>query len=139
MKRLEENEMKRPRTFAQVALRAKLGVSDFGAALAELIDETANMTPLELSKAMEDEPEIIEDPNQKEAWKDAYLAAAAEHLARKSGIEIPLWAEQSDRFLKRAWFDNHGLKSINAMLIAQSPLAFRRRFIFTEQRPLRRA
>jgi hypothetical protein len=47
--------------------------------------------------------------------------------------------QQGDRFLSRAWFDNHGLQSLNAMMLAQSPLAFRRRFIFTEAHPLRRA
>ena len=116
------------------------GLYSFGEALAELVDELKKMDAGKLSVAMAIAPAKIEPTNiDYDESQDAYLAAAAEHMARGAGISIPGWTEGKDRFLRRAWFDNHGLTSLNATMLTESPLAFRRRFIFTEARPLRRA
>lgn len=130
----------RPKSFASLAQLVNAGLYAFGEALAELVDELKKMDGAELSAAMTIAPEKIEMANADyDESQDAYLAAAAEHIARSAGIGIPAWTENSDRFLRKAWFDNHGLTSLNATMLAESPLAFRRRFIFTEAKPLRRA
>ncbi len=130
----------RPASFGRAAQLVNAGLYGFGEALAELIDELKKMDVSDLSDAMAVAPAKFAKKNDDYGeWQDAYFAAAAEHVARGSGIKIPSWTEAQDRFLRRAWFDNHGLSSLNAMMLAESPLAFRRRFIFTEARPLRRA
>ena len=69
---------------------------------------------------------------------NATLGAVAEHLARRWSLSIPEWTEDSERFLNRPYFPTP-LEDFKALLIAQSPLAFRRRLIFVEAEPLRRA
>jgi hypothetical protein len=59
-------------------------------------------------------------------------------LARRWGLTIPPWSDDPSRFLKRPYFTSP-LEGLKALLIAESPLAFRRRLIFTEAEPLRRA
>lgn len=130
----------RPASFERAAQLVNAGLYGFGEALAELLDELKKLDGDGLSAAMMAAPAKIGKTNADYGdWQDAYLAAAAEHVARGAGIDIPRWTESRDRFLSRAWFDNHGLTSVNATMLAESPLSFRRRFIFTEAKPLRRA
>jgi len=130
----------RPASFERAAYLVNAGCYRFGEALAELVDELKKMDADKLMAAMSVAPAKMAPTNVDYAdWQDAYLAAAAEHMARGAGIAIPAWTENTERFLRSAWFDNHGLTSLNATMLAESPLAFRRRFIFTEARPLRRA
>lgn len=69
---------------------------------------------------------------------DAMLGAVGEHLARRWGLKVPRWTDQPERFLREPHFPTP-LESLKPLLIAQSPLAFRRRLIFVEHEPLRRA
>ena len=69
----------------------------------------------------------------------AYVAGVAEHLARRWSLpRIPAWTNQPSRFLKRPYFPFSGANT-KALYFVESPIAFRRRLIFTEARPLRRA
>ena len=81
------------------------------------------------------------EPQRLGGVKDAYLAALAEHLALSDRLAIPHWAEQPDRFLSEPFFAG-GLESLKAILLVESPLAFRRRLIFISadglSRPCRR-
>lgn len=131
---------KRPQTICEALNLVNSGSLEFGEAIAEFTDEAMKMPPESLTNALSQEPPFIDSKNHDyEQWQDAYAGAVAEHLARSLGAGIPEWTDRPERFLARAWFDNHGLKSLNAMMVAQSPMAFRRRFIFTEAKPLRRA
>jgi hypothetical protein len=76
-------------------------------------------------------------PTQIDAIHDAYLAAVAEHLARKCELAIPSWVEHPQRFLDKPFFAG-GLESLKAILLAESPLAFRRRQIFVSANALSR-
>jgi hypothetical protein len=68
---------------------------------------------------------------------DAYVGAIGEHLARRWGLSIPSWVEEESRFLDTPfWVDD--LQLMKPILLRDSPIAFRRRFIFTEAEPLRR-
>ena len=136
MKASEIRVGQRPQSLLEVVNLVNAGQSDFGEALAEFLDEAKKMDATCLAASLAKAPGWLRDDNPHDAnWQDAYLAATAEHLSRAAGIAIPAWTEQGDRFLSRAWFDNQGLQSLNAMMLAQSPLAFRRRFIFTEAHP----
>jgi hypothetical protein len=60
-------------------------------------------------------------------------------LARRWNLAaVPAWTDDPSRFLHETHFTTP-IESLKAMLLAQSPLAFRRRMIFTEAEPLRRA
>jgi hypothetical protein len=68
---------------------------------------------------------------------DAYVGAIGEHLARRWGLKIPPWVEEETRFLHTPfWVDD--LQLMKPVLLRDSPIAFRRRLIFTESEPLRR-
>jgi hypothetical protein len=63
---------------------------------------------------------------------DAWLAAYAEHLAAKAGIDAPAWAFRPVRFLQAASFDETvSTPTLRALALVQSPLAFKRRNLFT--------
>jgi len=68
---------------------------------------------------------------------NAYLAAVAEHLAFREHLPVPPWAGSKARFLKRPFFPA-GLEALKAMLLVESPTAFRRRMIFVGADPLYR-
>jgi hypothetical protein len=68
----------------------------------------------------------------------AFLGAVGEHLARRWNLRIPDWTDEPDRFLHRPYFATP-LEDLKAYLLVRSPLAFRRRMIFVEDEPLRRA
>ena len=68
---------------------------------------------------------------------DAYVGAIGEHLARRWGLRIPSWVEEECRFLKTPFWDDD-LQLMKPILLRDSPIAFRRRLIFTEAEPLRR-
>jgi hypothetical protein len=68
---------------------------------------------------------------------DAYVGAIGEHLARRWGLTIPFWVEDECRFLDTPIFADD-LQLMKPILLRDSPIAFRRRLIFTEAEPLRR-
>lgn len=69
---------------------------------------------------------------------DAYLGAVAEHLARHHGLPAPPWSEQSHRFLDLPHFGTK-VEGLKPLLLAESPIAFRRRQIFVSENALTRA
>ena len=69
---------------------------------------------------------------------DAYVGAVGEHLCHRWVLGAPpAWTADPRRFLHEPWF--LGPERMKPFLLAESPTAFRRRFIFTEAEPLRRA
>ena len=68
---------------------------------------------------------------------DAYMAAAAEHLAITFGLQIPSWVNDDARFLRFAYFPSE-MESLKATYLKESPPAFRRRLIFVDADPLSR-
>jgi hypothetical protein len=124
--------MKRPDTLAEAARRVKSGAAAFDFALSEFLDEFY-MNPERRQAMIAAEPDSLSDPVQ-----HAMLGAVGEHLARRWGLAIPAWTGDESRFLKRPYFTTP-LEGLKALLLVESPIAFRRRMIFTEAEPLRRA
>ena len=123
----------RPATLAEVAQRRNDG-EDLGPLLAEFLD-----TFYGALKRSDAQPLLGDEPQGLPlAEEHALLGAIGEHLARRWNLVIPEWANDPSRFLKRPYFTSP-LEGFKALLIAESPLAFRRRLIFTEAEPLRRA
>lgn len=124
-----------PRYLTEVARRRNEG-EDFGPLVAEFLDTfygALKADPDAASRCIVDEPEHLG-----QAHEHALLGAIGEHLARRWKLPIPGWTNDPSRFLAVPHFTT-GLDGFKAMMIAQSPLAYRRRLIFTEAEPLRRA
>ena len=85
------------------------------------------------ARRIADDPGLTDDPKM-----NALFGAIGEHLTVRWNLGAPpAWTCQPERFLDRPWFMGH--ERMKGFLLAESPLAFRRRFIFTEAEPLRRA
>ncbi|MBM3833740.1 MAG: hypothetical protein FJ403_10800 [Verrucomicrobia bacterium] len=123
------------KTLAEVALLAAQG-DDFDRCLANFLDEfytapnadgLADMPPL-LALQFGDKGRV----------RDAYLAATAEELARRFNFPSPKWAASNDRALHKPWFATP-LGSLRAVLLLESPPAFRARNLFVSENALSRA
>ncbi len=123
--------MKRPDTLAEVAVKVNAGAA-FGPTLSEFLDEFYGH-PERRPAMIADEPPPLADERE-----HATLGAVGEHLARRWGLAVPAWTDDRTRFLHEPYFTTP-IEGLKAMLLAQSPQAFRRRLIFTEAEPLRRA
>ena len=125
--------MPRPLTLAEVAQRRNAG-EDFSFLLREFLDEFYGAVRRgEAAACIADEPECVANVQE-----HASLGAIGEHLARRWNLPIPAWTDDPSRFLHRPYFTTT-LEGLKALLIVESPIAFRRRLIFTEAEPLRRA
>ncbi len=123
--------MKRPRSIAEIADRAKTLVQPFDTAVREFLDAWQGLSVAERGRALAIEPQTLGGVH------DAYLAALAEHLALSDRKTAPAWTEGSSRFLTEPFFAG-GLESLKATLLVESPLAFRRRLIFISANGLSR-
>ena len=84
------------------------------------------------------EPPLIAPHNEKlGAIQDAYLAAAAEELARTFDLPWPMWSNREERKLRQPWFASQ-LASLRAVLILESPPGFRSRNLFVSENALTR-
>ncbi len=124
-------DFRRPRSLVDVAKLTDEAPDAFDQLVAEFLDEFYLHPDRRQSM-------IAEEPHRLGPLRDAWLGAVAEHLARRWNLEIPTWVDQPHRFLDRPFFAG-GLESLKAILLAESPLAFRKRQIFVEAEPLRRA
>jgi hypothetical protein len=125
--------MARPDTLVEVARRRKAG-GDFSLLLREFLDEFyESLRSGVAGTSIAEDPVALSDPQEQ-----ALLGAIGEHLARRWNLAIPPWTEDPSRFLHRPYFTTT-IEGLKALLLAESPIAFRRRLIFTEAEPLRRA
>jgi hypothetical protein len=130
MKNVDTLAIPRPATLDVVAMRT-LGGDPFDPLLREFLDEFYSGNSDMRTRAVACAPARI-DPVH-----DAYLAAVAEHLALRFGLPVPQWVEEPHRFLARPFFAG-GLENLKAILLVESPLAFRRRQIFVSANALSR-
>jgi hypothetical protein len=102
-------------------------------AISEFLDEFYPSGPAERQRMIGEKPGLTGV-----AFQDAYVGAVAEHLARRWGLEIPTWVDDPHRFLDKPRFPDY-MELAKPVFLRDSPTAFRRRLIFTEAEPLRRA
>ena len=122
----------RPATLVEVAEAARTDDGSYGVALAGFLDRFY-LNPASRQSMIDAEPPVIGVP-----VTDAYIGAVGEHLARRWDLAVPGWTADPRRTLHTPVFAG-GIEALKAMLLAQSPLAFRKRMIFVEHEPLRRA
>jgi len=125
----------RPKTLAEVAQRAINGES-FDRCLANFLD---GFYAAPNAGALVDDPALLAPLLQERGQvQDAYLAATAEQLARSQGFSVPGWTGAETRKLHRPWFAS-SLAALRAVLLLESPAAFRARNLFVSENALARA
>lgn len=122
----------RPTSLREAVNRSLEGYG-FIDAISEFLDEFYLSASSERQRMIADEPVLTGV-----AFQDAYVGAVGEHLARRWGLEIPAWVDAPSRFLDEPHFPDF-MEIAKPVFIRDSPIAFRRRLIFTEAEPLRRA
>ena len=95
----------RPGSLREVATRSLAGEA-FDPLLREFLDEFYGAAAGRAERLAAEPPAIS-------PVHDAYLAATAEHLARRFGLPIPGWADEPGRFLRTPFFAG-GLESLKA-------------------------
>jgi hypothetical protein len=125
----------RPKTLAEVAQLTMRGDS-FDRCLANFLD---GFYAAPDSNALAMQPELLaETLGETGRVQDAYLAATAEELARAHQFPVPIWTAAEARKLHRPWFASP-LAALRAVLLLESPAAFRSRNLFISQNALTRA
>lgn len=125
----------RPTSLAEVARLVAAGDS-FDPCLANFLD--AFLAAPRATMLAEEPPRLADAAGDHGRVMDAYLAATAEELARGHGLECPCWTGDPTRALRRPWFASM-LGSLRAVLIHESPAAFRARNLFVSRNALERA
>ncbi len=128
---------RRPRSLFQV-VRAAETTEDIGYNLADFLDHVNFLVKGPGASARVAASLRTEPPRTGDAVQDAYLAAVAAHLARRMQLAAPAWTEKSHRRLERPWFALPDAWA-RAMLLRDSPPAFRERNLFTSEDALHRA
>ncbi len=105
--------------------------------LGDLVDDFRTRTATEEEKLalVRDTPRWVESPSHADC--NAYWAAMVETLCREAGLRPPDWTESPRCYLHRPWFAG-GLESLKAILLAESPVSFRRRNLFVSANALTR-
>lgn len=125
----------RPKTLTEVAELAARGES-FDGCLANFLDDFYAAPD---ARALAGTPPLLA-PAAGETGRvqDAYLAATAEALACANQFCIPAWVDEDSRKLHRPWFAS-SLAALRAVLLWESPPAFRSRNLFVSENALTRA
>lgn len=125
----------RPKALAEVAELAAQGDS-FDRCLANFLDEFYS-TPN--AAALAESPTLLASQfGDTGRVQDAYLAATAEELAGRFNFPLAKWTVGENRQLHRPWFATP-LAALRAVLLLESPPAFRSRNLFVSENALSRA
>ena len=125
----------RPKTLAEVAHLTLAGDS-FDYCLANFLDEF-QLAPT--AQGLSEPPALLAGRfGDLGHVQDAYLAAAAEELARLHHLPSPGWTVGQERSLHRPWFASP-LAALRAVLLVESPAGFRERNLFVSANALSRA
>ena len=124
-----------PTTLADAACRSVRTKIPLSVCLDEFLDAFYTERDPERRQSM-----IDEEPDRTGSTRDdAYLGAVGEHLARVWKLRIPAWTDAPWRAVTEPWFVGGMGVGLSGLFLVESPIAFRRRRIFTEAQPLRRA
>src|SRR5262249_10322316 len=125
----------RPKTLSEVA-RLTMEGEPFDPCLRNFLDEFYLVPNPE---ALQAEPcKLAEKFPEKGQIQDAYLAPVAEKLQKENNLPAPEWVLRNERKLKHPWFALP-YNSIRAVLLLESPAAFRSRNLFVSENALSRA
>lgn len=115
----------RPNSTAEVARRAS-DAQSFAVELADFLHEFARRGAAAMLMTV---PPLMRDRFALGAVNDAYLAAVAVSLSAQIGVSAPSWTRDPERILPEPWFAIPG-RHMRALLLIESPAAFRERNLF---------
>ena len=115
----------RPNSTAEVAVRAT-DARSFAYELADFLHEFARRGDAAMLAGT---PPLMRDRYALGAVNDAYLAAVAVSLSARLAIPAPTWTRDPERILREPWFASPG-RHMRALLLVESPAAFRERNLF---------
>ena len=121
----------RPSSLAEVSQRSAQGES-FESELADFLHEFAFCGEVAM---LADEPALLCDQSERGKIYDAYLAAVAASLSSKIDQPAPTWTRHGERILREPWFSSPG-RHMRALLLVESPAAFRERNLFVSANAL---
>jgi len=99
------------------------------------IDDFTRLHDHEQKLALVSEPPVA----LKSVYLEAYLAAMTEYLCHRDGLTVPGWTQNKRYFLKEAHYALGKKGSpISFVLLAESPVPFRRRNIFVSANAMTR-
>lgn len=122
----------RPTTLKDIADRSD-SLDEFGRHLRDWLHELRRMSSRkQAASAVQEEPPKLAHKFSEGTVADAWLAAYAEHLSSLAGIAPPDWAFRSWRTSAVPLF-GHGFDTpaLRMLALSQTPLAFKRRNIYT--------
>lgn len=127
---MNNGTMRRPETLRQVA-EESASYSGFGMNLKDFLHEAAvaRERGASLEPMLAEEPPRLAGKFEGGAVCDGFLAALADFLSRRDGLQTPVWAQQGDLALETPWF-SPDLPGVRAMLLRDTPSAFKDRNIF---------
>jgi hypothetical protein len=108
---------------------------DFSYALRNFLDRFRRNPSITL---LQDEPETLTCLLKDDGLADAYLASAAALLCQENELPCPSWVNEKSRIMKTPWFAARS-PNLKAILIQESPAAFRVRNLFVSANALSRA
>ncbi len=111
------------------------GADDFSYAIRDFVDRF-NESPN--PALLEEEPSILVRTLLDEGVADAWLASTAVYLTKKHQLPVPQWARRNARALEKPWFAAKS-PNLKAILLQESPAAFRVRNLFVSANALSRA
>ncbi len=122
----------RPATLSDIAEQSDT-MPEFGLNFTDWLHEVRLLSSrTQLEKTYAKEPRKLSGCFPEGDVADAWLAAYAEHLASTIGRPPPDWAFQAARVASKPWFsDVIGSASLREGALARSPLAFKRRNLYT--------
>ena len=108
-------------------------------AVGEFLDSFYGSEPERKASMVAEEPEAIcSDDERTSSVRAAYLSAVAEALAYWGGFPAPPWVFQKRFFLEKPWFATD-IEGLRPLLLAESPVFFRRRNLYVSGNALSRA
>lgn len=108
---------------------------DFSYALRNFLDRFYYEPSLE---QIEEEPSLLRDTLHDDGLADAYVASTVASLCQKYFLPQPAWVDQKCRIKKTPWFAAKS-PNLKAILLQESPAAFRVRNLFVSANALSRA
>jgi hypothetical protein len=122
----------RPTTLREIAERSD-SLSDFGRNLRDWLHQIRRVSSRpQAAAAIAEEPPLLREKFLQGDVADSWLAAYADHLAGKAHINAPKWAFSLKRISPEPLFDQGGAApALRFLALERSPLAFKRRNIFT--------
>jgi len=90
------------------------------------------------SRLLEVEPDLMDASLNDNGLADAYVASVAAWLSQKYTLTCPAWVDQKNRIMKTPWFAAKS-PNLKAILLQESPAAFRVRNLFVSANALSRA